>query len=46
MSGLEQAIRNALARSESIDAEARARRAQTHKQDLLDKVRGFLGFDE
>jgi small-conductance mechanosensitive channel/CRP-like cAMP-binding protein len=31
---------------QGLDAEARARRAQTHKQDLLDKVRGFLGFDE
>ena len=31
---------------QGLDEEARARRAKTHKQDLLDKVRGFLGLDE
>jgi small-conductance mechanosensitive channel len=31
---------------QGLDADARARRAETHKEDLLDKVRSFLGFDE
>jgi small-conductance mechanosensitive channel/CRP-like cAMP-binding protein len=31
---------------QGLDADARARRAETHKDDLLAKIRGFLGLDE
>jgi len=31
---------------QGLDDDARARRASTHKEDLLDRIRGFLGFDE
>ena len=30
---------------EDLDEEAKARRAKTHKEDLVDKIRGFLGLE-
>ena len=31
---------------QGLDADARAKRAHTHKEDLLDRIRGFLGLDD
>jgi small-conductance mechanosensitive channel/CRP-like cAMP-binding protein len=30
---------------QNLDAESRAKRAETHKEDLLDKIRSFLGLE-